>query len=82
MAGSTITAWLTRLPYQGTRPRSSRSSVTPTSATHPPAAGPPKKDQFSKFDKLVGELEKTWPRVVSQYAGGTQTGTVYPTAQK
>jgi hypothetical protein len=26
-----------------------------------------------RFDKLVAELEKTWPRVVSQYAGGTQT---------
>ena len=38
--------------------------------------------ETAAFDKLVGELEKTWPRVVSQYAGGTQTGTVYPTAQK
>ena len=30
------------VPYQGIRPRSSRTSVVPIMATHPPAAGPPR----------------------------------------
>jgi hypothetical protein len=42
--------------------------------------------ESAAFDKLVGELEKTWPRVVSQYSGGGggggQSGTVYPTVPR
>src|SRR4051812_30483527 len=34
-------AWLARVPYQGTRPRISRTSVDPIRAIQPPAAGPP-----------------------------------------
>ena len=37
-----ISAWLDAVPYQGTRPRISRSSVVPISATHPAATGPPR----------------------------------------
>ena len=33
-------AWLASVPYQGIRPRSSRTSVVPIAATHPPTAGP------------------------------------------
>ena len=39
--GSTTPAWFAAVPYQGTRPRTSRSSVVPRSATHPAATGPP-----------------------------------------
>src|SRR4029078_254939 len=39
--GSTTPAWFAAVPYQGTRPRRSRSSVVPRSATHPAATGPP-----------------------------------------
>src|SRR5262245_8518198 len=41
-AGRTMTAWFARVPYQGMRPRISRSSVVPSRATQVPAAGPPK----------------------------------------
>ena len=43
IAGRTSAAWLASVPYQGIRPRNSRSSVVPMSATHAPAVGPPRK---------------------------------------
>ena len=41
-AGRTTPAWFAAVPYQGTRPRISRTSVVPTSATMPAATGPPR----------------------------------------
>ena len=41
-AAMTKQAWSFRMPYQGTRPRSSRKSNVPRAATIPAAAGPPR----------------------------------------
>ena len=40
--GERAPAWLARVPYQGMRPRSSRTSVVPMAATQPATAGPPR----------------------------------------
>src|SRR5712675_3333518 len=42
ITGRTIAAWFANVPYQATRPRSSRESVVPTSATQAAAVGPPR----------------------------------------
>ena len=46
--GIIMPAWFASVPYQGILPRSSRSSVVPTSATQPPAVGPPRRSPRSR----------------------------------
>ena len=40
--GMTSPAWFASVPYHGMRPRSSRTSVVPITATHAATAGPPR----------------------------------------
>ena len=42
IAGKDDPAWFASVPYQGIRPRISRTSVVPIAATQPPTAGPPR----------------------------------------